>query len=416
MGRRPGVQVDVTLVERRGVAKAGLNMAAAPKLTVAAESLAPVALDRAEGARLKLVALRDALSAGLIERDEEAALAVLSLVAGEHLLLVGPPGVAKSLLVDGLMSGIDGDSFGILLTKFTEPNELLGPIDLAAYQEGRYGRVTAGHLPAAHVAFLDEVFKGSSAALNVMLRLLNEGVYWSGSAWIKAPLRMAVGASNEWPDPDNGGAELAAFFDRFLVRKRVYPVRSAGGQDRLLFGGDVGIRPLSKLSIAEIDLARASAAAVPYSDAARDAVVEVIRALGQEGIQPSDRRKRKSVGLARAAAWLSGSTQVEPDHLECLAHTLWDDPVSHPAKTIEVVTARVNPLGYRIGALLSEADQVVEATDVTNLNSAAVSVAKLTEIGKQLKAIGSDRRVNAAVAQVKALTDDIHRRAMPKFD
>src|SRR5215207_2644360 len=125
----------------------------------------------------KFASARQSLSSSLIERDDEIDLALTALLAGEHLLLVGPPGCAKSLLLDSLLSWTGGSKFSILLTKFTTPEELCGPISLSALKADRYVRVTTGKLPEAEFAFLDEIFKASSAILNTMLRILNERTF-----------------------------------------------------------------------------------------------------------------------------------------------------------------------------------------------------------------------------------------------
>src|SRR3712207_3745312 len=117
----------------------------------------------------KFQAARRELSAALIERDAEVDLVLTALIANEHPLLVGPPGTAKSLLLDSLMRWTSGRRFTALLTRFTCPEELFGPVSVRGLKEDRYVRVTAGKMPEAHLSFLDEVFKASSAVLNTLL-------------------------------------------------------------------------------------------------------------------------------------------------------------------------------------------------------------------------------------------------------
>src|SRR5207237_6224842 len=132
----------------------------------------------------------------------------------EHMLLVGPPGTAKSALVRLFSRLIDARYFEYLLTRFTEPNELFGPVDIRAFREGVYTRRTETMLPEAEIVFLDEIFKSNSAILNSLLTILNERSFANGSKIMKVPLISMFGASNEVPNDDN----LAAIFDRFLLR------------------------------------------------------------------------------------------------------------------------------------------------------------------------------------------------------
>src|SRR3954471_12644092 len=125
----------------------------------------------------KFASARRDLVEALIERDGEIDLTLTGLVARENVLLVGPPGCAKSLLLDSLMAWMRGRKFSILLNRFTTPEEVLGAISVAGLKSDVYRRVTTGKLPEADLAFIDECMKGSSAILNVLLKILNERVY-----------------------------------------------------------------------------------------------------------------------------------------------------------------------------------------------------------------------------------------------
>jgi MoxR-like ATPase len=349
----------------------------------------------------KFAAVRNALSASLVERDDEIDLCLTALVAKEHLLLVGSPGLAKSALLDGLLACAGGRKFSVLLSKYTTPEELFGPVSLSALKNDKYLRVTTGKLPEAEFAFIDEVWKASSAVLNTLLRLLNERVYDAGDGHTKpVPLRLCVAASNEWPDPESA-KELAAAFDRFTLRKSVQPIRSAAGRSRLLWDCRTTATVEHPLTAVDLDAAHRAALALPWSAEARDALEAVVKELAREGVRPGDRRQVKTVAAVKAFAWLSGADGVRPEHLEIAQHTLWDDPVEQPRKVQQVIARVANPVGMRLTQLLVEADEIVGATDVRSLADAAKAAAKLGEIEKQLAALSGDARVEKARLHVR---------------
>src|SRR5580658_4564217 len=164
----------------------------------------------------RLARLAKNLEGRFLGKDEVIRLLLIATIAGEHAVLIGPPGTAKSALIRMYARLLQARYFEYLLTRFTEPNEIFGPVDIAAFREGRYQRRIEGMLPEAEIVFLDEVFKSNSAILNALLTLLNERRYTSGGQVLKAPLLSVFGASNEVPTDET----LGAIFDRFLLRIR----------------------------------------------------------------------------------------------------------------------------------------------------------------------------------------------------
>ena len=343
----------------------------------------------------KFLTTRKELSAALIERDEEVDLALTALVAQEHLLLVGPPGCAKSLLLDSLMAWLHARRFSILLTKFSVPEEVVGPISLAALKGDRYRRVTTGKLPESEVAFIDEIWKASSAILNTLLKILNERVFENDGELVRVPLKLCVAASNEWPPPESS-KELSALLDRFLFRKAVRPIVSGAGRQRLLWHRDHTPRLSTSLTPAEIEQAHDDAMRLPWTDQSKEMFETILRELAREGVQPGDRRQYKAVAACQAFAYVAGGDCVEPEHLEVLAHVLWDVPEEQPEKVAQVVARIANPTGMRINQLLLECEQVLAATDVRQLAQAATATAKLQEIDRQLGALKGDGRLERA--------------------
>ena len=349
----------------------------------------------------KFARARKELSAALIEREDEIDLVLTALIANEHVLLVGPPGCGKSLLLDSVLAWTGGTKFSVLLTKFTTLEELVGPVSLTALKADKYLRVATGRLPEADYAFVDEVMKGSSAILNCLLKILNERVYDAGDGVAKAvPLKLCLAASNEWASPDTG-KELAALSDRFLLRKSVSPIRSQAGRQRLLWTRDHAPKLSAAVSPAEVEEARRQALSLPWSGEAREAMETVLKELAKEGVRPGDRRQFKSVGVVQAFAYLCGADEVMPEHLEVAQHCLWDDPHEQPQKAAQVVARVANPVGMRVTQLLLEVEQVLATADVRNLADAAKAAAKLAEIDRQLSTLKGNGRVEKARLYLK---------------
>ena len=179
-----------------------------------------------EEIRKRINSLRINLSRYFIAKDEVIDLMVVCTLAQEPLLLVGPPGTAKSDLILKFIQAIglgQGDYFEYMLTKFTEPSEIIGPVDINKLKEGRYLRRVEGKLPECKVAFLDEIFKSNSAILNTLLTIINERKYYQDGQPVPVNMKMLFAATNEIPDL----AELGALKDRFTMK-----VESASVMDK----------------------------------------------------------------------------------------------------------------------------------------------------------------------------------------
>jgi MoxR-like ATPase len=322
----------------------------------------------------EIKAFRDTLGASLIERESEIEAALIGLIAREHVLLVGPPGTAKSALANGVTHAIAGaKAFTILLTKFTTPEELFGPIKLSALKADRYERATDGYLPTAEIVFIDEIWKASSAILNTLLTALQERVFDNGGKREPIPLRLSIAASNEWPSAEDG-QELGAIFDRYLIRRVVRPV-SPSNRAKLLYS--ILPRVERVIGLDTIDAAADAAASLSVSDEAQTAMSKILDELAAAGIRPGDRRSRKAIGIARACAWLDGAKEVGAAHLEALADVLWSSP-EQIEKTAEIVTRIANPVGAALAELLREVDEIVTAADAGD-NSAKMTAIKKME-------------------------------------
>jgi MoxR-like ATPase len=334
----------------------------------------------------KFNAAREAMNDALIEREGEIEVVLTALICGEHPLLVGPPGTAKSLLLDSLADLIKAPKFDYLLSKFTDPMELFGPVDITKLKAGQCEQVVTKMMPEATLAFMDEIFKASSAILNTLLKILNERKFKYGQQEIDCPLRICVAASNEWPDEQE---ELGALFDRFLLRKIVNPI-GVSSRARLLWKRNHKPEFKHRLSSAEIDKAQLEASAMDWTEEAKNGLVDILDELNRNGIAPGDRRMYKSVGVAQAFAWLNGHDEVQMEDLEILKHCLWVDPSEQPTKTAEIVARIANPIGHAINEKLGQANEIIRKNDPTE------AVPKLQEIQKEIDALPDNPRKDAA--------------------
>jgi MoxR-like ATPase len=252
----------------------------------------------------KLKTILDELDGQLVNRESLIQLTVLCAIAREHLLVLGPPGTAKSVAIRAVTDAFGGRYFEYVLGRFTEPNEIFGPVDLRKLQEGVIETNTEGMLPEAHIAFLDEVFLGSSAILNTLLGILNERKFRRGQTMMTCPLRLCVAAANHLPDDES----LAAFADRFLVRLFVEPLQDSQLERLLEVGWKAsrGATTTTRFSLEELDRLSEASRNVDLSQAMPH-IAHCVRALRKHGIQLSDRRIVRAQNLIAASAVLNGS-------------------------------------------------------------------------------------------------------------
>ncbi|WP_027858415.1 AAA family ATPase [Marinobacterium jannaschii] len=272
----------------------------------------------------KLQQLLLEMQQGLLERETQTKLILLAALAGEHVLLLGPPGTAKSELAKRLKNiFVEANYFERLLTRFSVPEELFGPLSIRALEEDRYNRLTSGYLPEASVAFIDEIFKANSAILNSLLTLLNERQFDNGNRRHEVPLISVIAASNELPE----GEELTALYDRFMLRSFVEPVSDNAFRSLLCLEND-GCDPdlASRLRVDDLSEVQTLSAKVKLSSSVL-ALCEVFRKyLIQESIYVSDRRWRKIIKLLQVSAFTNNQTEVSVYDAWLLPHCLWGTP------------------------------------------------------------------------------------------
>jgi MoxR-like ATPase len=374
--------------------------------------------------RLRTIARN--LEAQFLGKQETIRLLILSVLAGEHIALIGPPGTAKSAVVRAFAQLIDARYFEYLLTRFTEPNEIFGPVDIPAFREGTYRRRTEGMMPEAEVVFLDEIFKSNSAILNSLLTVLNERKFNNGSTVVDVPLLSVIGASNEVPQDES----LGAIFDRFLLRVKsdhldAYHFNDLIGkgvqQELLKLSGRQQVQPLA--SAKEVWSVRAELAQrMQLPDDLMATYKSLVLSIRAEGISLSDRRVVKLVKLLAASAFYDGRAQCDSSDLAVLKHS-WN--TIEQAEILEGIITPVLEAHYKahpearravsadisLDALLAELQRIRAAltsgAPVSDLQLFA-HMRAITEIKTALQSIGSDP-AKRALQEVDQLLEHMFR-------
>ncbi|OGQ81265.1 MAG: hypothetical protein A3F90_11240 [Deltaproteobacteria bacterium RIFCSPLOWO2_12_FULL_60_19] len=300
----------------------------------------------------KLKKIREELRQNFLERGELIDGALCALLSSQHVLIIGPPGTAKSMLADEICRRIEGaDYFQWLLTRFSTPEELFGAVSLKALEQDDYRRVTAHKLPEAHIAFLDEIFKANSSILNAILALINERVFHNGKEIVPVPLLTLFGASNELPEDD----ELTALYDRFLLRFVVNYIAEDFRFLRMLEAAAPAER--TTITLDELREMQNQAVRLRIPAGIYRSIADIRRELKKKSLEPSDRRYRQCLSLLQAHAYLAGQEEVRDSDLFFLEHALWRDP----GEQVEVrATIRDLILGYEeeVKELLYESREI----------------------------------------------------------
>ena len=313
--------------------------------------------------RSRAEALVEGLSQGLYEREEPIKLAFLTAVAGESIFLLGPPGVAKSLIARKLKHVFkDAQAFEYLMSKFSTPDEIFGPVSIKKLkEEDTYERKTARYLPGAQIVFLDEIWKAGPAIQNALLTILNEKIYRNGEEDIQVDLHALVMASNELP-PDREG--LQPLWDRLLVRYPMEGVRENRNFLKMItdtqdvYADQIPIE--IKISPTELEEWSEQIDAVHLPEEVLN-VIQVVREkihrLNQKEKVDSpilvfDRRWKKMVRLLRAAAFLNGRREVDLMDTFLMVFCLWSKP-SHLPVLKKLIGETVRNHGYSLAVNLN---------------------------------------------------------------
>lgn len=281
----------------------------------------------------KFEELQTSLNWEILERYSEIHTSVIAILARKHHFQIGPPGTAKSLLVDRIskrINGLDEDGyFRWLLTNYTTPEELYGGPDFQLLRDrGIYKRVTDRKLPKARFVFLDEIFKGNSAVLNANLTAMNERMFFNHDDDPKIPLISLFAASNELPHGD----ELWALWDRLHFRHQISPVKETTSFVKLM-SSPMEKEPEAILSLEDIEAAHKYVDDVTIGPDIIEAIKQLREDLKEEGVEPSERRWVETLPIIKAEAWFNGRDEADVEDVRPLMHVLW--PVLDQQKIVK---------------------------------------------------------------------------------
>lgn len=283
------------------------------------------------------------LNSGLVGKEKVMKLGLLSILSGENMILVGPPGTAKSEIsrrLREILADTDSETyFEYLFTKFTTPEEIFGPLSIKQLQNDKFERNTEGYMPSRRIVFLDEIFKANSSILNTLLTILNERVFHNGLKREKTPLISLIGASNELPFEND---ELTALYDRFLIRAVVGYVSDDEIEELLdIKETDMEIPAEIKFTESDLNEIKNESEKVRVTSGIKRTIMQIRQEYNKIFAEDnheiiSDRKLVKMVKLLKVSAYLNGRDKVDFSDLMLLTNCLWNNP-----ENIEKVTKLV---------------------------------------------------------------------------
>lgn len=313
------------------------------------------------------------MNRGIYEKETEISLSLLAALAGESIILLGPPGVAKSMVARQLKTAFrEAQSFEYLMSRFSTPDEIFGPVSIQKLKTSdTYERAVEGYLPTADVVFLDEIWKAGPAIQNTLLTVINEKIFRNGNWEMHLPLKLLVAASNELPAKGEG---LEALWDRFVIRIESRPIKLEKNFRAMLleshadFSGSTGI--LGHADFADnADFSDLKITAEEYAEWAEkickigvkeevlDAIsairkslraVNVDEAAERRNIYVSDRRWKNIVRLLRTSAFMQDREEVDICDLLPIYHCLWQEPEERDAIRNIVIRALFSPFADKL--------------------------------------------------------------------
>jgi MoxR-like ATPase len=334
---------------------------------------------------IKLQDFRASLNAAFLEREHIVDGLLATLLCKQNAFLLGAPGTGKSDLVRAICNGIEGaDYFGYLLTPTSDPSEIFGPVAVSKLLADEYTRDVHGYLPSCHIAFLDELFRGSSAILNSLLTLLNERTFNNGKDTITTPIQSIISATNSWPEEES----LQAFADRFIFRPEVQFL-SGKASKSILDQWALGIQERPKvgvhLTLKELEELQQAVHGVDISENFLSDYSTLWELLSSNGIVISDRRRVQILKFLKAWTLVQGESQLCADHFHnSLVHMIYRN--IEDQKTIrEVIETQFPTAAKLLSDARRAADTIMTQFNVSSRKIEGASIESLNDYAKDLK-------------------------------
>lgn len=301
------------------------------------------------------------MNRGIYEKETEISLSLLAALAGESIILLGPPGVAKSMVARQLKTAFrDAQSFEYLMSRFSTPDEIFGPVSIQKLKTSdTYERAMEGYLPTADVVFLDEIWKAGPAIQNTLLTVINEKIFRNGNREMHLPLKLLVAASNELPAKGEG---LEALWDRFVIRIESRPIKLEKNFRAMLLDSHADFADNADFSDLKITAEEYAEWAekickIGVKEEVLDAIsairkslraVNVDEAAERRNIYVSDRRWKNIVRLLRTSAFMQDREEVDICDLLPIYHCLWQEPEERDAIRNIVIRALFSPFADKL--------------------------------------------------------------------
>ena len=344
-----------------------------------------------------------------VERDELIKLMELAIVTGTNLLMLGPPGTAKSAITYEMCGRIENANyFQWMLNKTSDPSEILGPFSVKEMENDKFMRITTGKLPEAHIAFMDEVFKSNAPTLNALLTIMNEHIFYNDGKPVEVPLISMFGASNEPPEDES----LDAMYDRFIFRMNVQYIHDAANKKRMHSNyvdnraGLLNLVNKTTITLEEVQALQAAAKAVKVPKDIINKFIRLISDLDRQAVHISDRRQNECFKVMQGSAVLAGRNSVTLDDFKSLVYVLWEKEEHIPLIESSILKM-VNPYDDRFKELKENFNQV--KTDIESITDSSQKSKKAIESKGVIEKIASktNKLINEATKNGKDVTEFI---------